>query len=71
MYAEPKIRECDVKYITGFEPADISNLSRDAGWRFRTPSFMRASVFAFIVVIIWLFSGIRFLPDPKQKVLEK
>ncbi|KAK4166245.1 putative tyrosine-protein phosphatase [Cladorrhinum sp. PSN259] len=67
-YAEPKIRECDVKYITGFEPADISNLFREAGWRFRTPGFLRAIFFAFVMLLVWLFSGNKLLPVPKQKL---
>ncbi|KAK3986623.1 putative tyrosine-protein phosphatase [Cladorrhinum sp. PSN332] len=71
MYAEPKIRECDVKYITGFEPADISNLFREAGWRFQTPGFLRAVMFAFIMLVVWVFSGNKLLPEPPQHKLLK
>ncbi|KAK4228912.1 putative tyrosine-protein phosphatase [Podospora fimiseda] len=71
-YAEPKIRDCDVKYITGFEPADISNLFREAGWRFRTPGFVRAVIFAFVMLVVWLFSGNKLLPEqPKRQFLKE
>ena len=64
-YAAPKIRECDVDYITGFELADISNLFvRESIASISLPlrptrSFLRVTLFSLFVVVIWLFSGTR------------
>ncbi|KAK4189837.1 putative tyrosine-protein phosphatase [Podospora australis] len=65
-FAEPKIRDCDVKYITGFEPTDISNLFREATWRFRSPSFLRATVVAAIVLFVWVYSDSMMIPASPQ-----
>jgi tyrosine-protein phosphatase SIW14 len=69
-FAEPKVRDCDINYITGFELAEISNLFKNAGWQFRTRNFIRATLFALFVLIIWLFSGVKMAAAPKRK-LEK
>ncbi|GAB1313456.1 tyrosine-protein phosphatase siw14 [Madurella fahalii] len=69
-YAEPKARECDIKYIMGFQLADISNLFREASWPFRTGRFLRATVFAFFMIIIWLCSGTRIVPTPNRRLLK-
>ncbi|KAK0626971.1 tyrosine phosphatase family-domain-containing protein [Immersiella caudata] len=69
-FAEPKVRDCDINYITGFELTEISNLFKSAGWQFRTRNFIRATVFALFVLIIWLFSGVKMAAAPKRK-LEK
>ncbi|KAK4655869.1 tyrosine-protein phosphatase siw14 [Podospora pseudocomata] len=72
-YAEPKVRDCDVNYITGFEPADISNLFREVTLPFRTRNFLRATFFALIMTVIWLFSGTKLISAAPQrgKVLEE
>ena len=57
-YAAPKVRECDIDYITGFELAHISNLFR-ADWPFRTVRFLRAAAFSLAMLVIWLISGAR------------
>jgi tyrosine-protein phosphatase SIW14 len=69
-YAEPKVRECDVKYITDFELADISNLFREADCHIRTRSFLRSILLALLMVGIWVFSGVKIAAPPKQKLLE-
>jgi tyrosine-protein phosphatase SIW14 len=57
-YAEPKTRECDISYITGFELANISNLFRgEASPAFRTTGFLRAVFFALVMLVVWLVSG--------------
>ncbi|KAK4034705.1 tyrosine phosphatase family-domain-containing protein [Parachaetomium inaequale] len=56
-YAEPKTRECDISYITGFELANISNLFREASPPFRTTGFLRAVFFALVMLVVWLVSG--------------
>ncbi|KAK3314527.1 tyrosine phosphatase family-domain-containing protein [Apodospora peruviana] len=69
-YAEPKVRECDINYITGFEPASITNLwVKEASMRLQTRSFVRATVFAMFVLFIWIFSGnrITMTSSPKQQ----
>lgn len=65
-YAEPKVRDCDVKYIAGFEPTDISNLFREATWRFRSRSFFRATVFAAIILVVWVYSDTMMIPAAPQ-----
>lgn len=63
-YAQPKIRECDVEYITGFEPGslNISSLRFFHGESSRfTPvqvrSFMRTVLFTGFVALLWVVSG--------------
>ncbi|KAK4157676.1 putative tyrosine-protein phosphatase [Chaetomidium leptoderma] len=56
-YAEPKARECDINYISGFELANISNLFRETNAPFRTTSFLRATVFSLVMLIVWFVSG--------------
>lgn len=70
-YAEPKVRQCDVDYITGFELANISNLSRPANWPFRTAKFLRATVFAIVMLLIWLVSGPRIARDRMMPTSER
>lgn len=65
-YAEPKVRDCDVKYITGFESTDISNLFRETTWRFRSRSFFRATVFAAIILVVWVYSDTMMIPAAPQ-----
>ena len=69
-YASPKIRDCDIRYITGFEISHISNISKDNGWQFRPCNFLRTAIFAFFVLIIWLLSCARIVETPKRKVSE-
>ncbi|KAL7926394.1 tyrosine phosphatase family domain-containing protein [Trichoderma austrokoningii] len=67
-YAQPKIRECDVEYITGFEPGSLNITSFRAfhgeSSRF-TPvqvrSFMRTVLFTAFVATIWVVSGSRMV----------
>ncbi len=61
-YAGPKVRECDINYITGFELAHISNLFR-SDWPFRTVRFLRAAAFSLAVLVIWFISGARVARD--------
>ncbi|KAK4242186.1 tyrosine phosphatase family-domain-containing protein [Achaetomium macrosporum] len=73
-YAEPKARDCDVKYIMGFELSNISNLSREASWPFRTAGFLRASLFALVMVVVWFTSSSRIAtartgPASERKLL--
>lgn len=54
-YAEPKIRECDIKYITEFDLSTISNLFvKESGWN---RNFVHLAIFTTIVLLLWLFSG--------------
>lgn len=59
-YAEPKVRECDVKYITAFDLSTISNLFvKEPGWLSRNRNFTHTSLFTAVVLLLWLFSGTR------------
>ncbi|KAL0941567.1 tyrosine phosphatase [Colletotrichum truncatum] len=59
-YAEPKIRDCDIKYLTDFDLSDLSNLFvHEANMRFRIRHFIRVTLFSVFVVFVWLLSGHR------------
>ncbi|KAF9871216.1 tyrosine phosphatase [Colletotrichum karsti] len=59
-YAEPKVRDNDVKYITDFDLSDLSNLFvHEANMRFRVRHFVRVTLFSVFVVFVWLLSGHR------------
>jgi tyrosine-protein phosphatase SIW14 len=65
-YATPKIRECDVDYITAFESSSLEITSlrpfHSENPRFgpvQVRSFMRTLLFTAIVATIWLVSGSR------------
>ncbi|ROT35221.1 hypothetical protein SODALDRAFT_321254 [Sodiomyces alkalinus F11] len=59
-YAAPKIRDCDVQYITEFELSELSNLFvHEANMRLRVRRFFRTTVFAFAVLFIWAVSSNR------------
>lgn len=58
-YAEPKIRDCDLKYITAFQPASL-NLSVVQSVSFnpvQLRTFLRTLIFSSFVMVIWLVSG--------------
>lgn len=58
-YAEPKIRECDVEYISAFKAAalqaDEDGLARFSKVQVRT--FLRTLLFSTFVMVLWLVSG--------------
>lgn len=57
-YAEPKVRECDVDYITAFELSELSNLFvHEANMRIRTRAFYRTTIFVFAVLVLWTISS--------------
>ncbi|KAF6831604.1 tyrosine phosphatase [Colletotrichum plurivorum] len=66
-YAEPKVRDCDVKYLTDFDLSDLSNLFvHEANLRFRVRHFVRVTLFSFFVVFVWLLSGHRMQNTAKR-----
>ncbi|WQF82258.1 Putative Dual specificity protein phosphatase [Colletotrichum destructivum] len=59
-YAEPKVRDCDIKYLTDFDLSDLSNLFvHDANMRFRVRHFVRVTLFSVFVIFVWMLSGHR------------
>lgn len=57
-YAEPKIRDCDIQYITGFDLSTVSGgLSKDNGWSFRARNSIRVTLFTLLVLLVWIWSG--------------
>lgn len=65
-YAAPKVRECDVDYITSFQPGSLEMTSirsiHAENPRFgpvQVRSFMRTLFFTAVVTTIWLVSGSR------------
>jgi len=66
-YAEPKIRDCDIKYLTDFDLSDLSNLFvHDAKMRFRIRHFVRVTLFSVFVIFVWLLSGHRMQATAKR-----
>ncbi|OLN87292.1 putative tyrosine-protein phosphatase [Colletotrichum chlorophyti] len=66
-YAEPKVRDCDIKYLTDFDLADLSNLFvHEANMRFRIRHFVRVTLFSIFVVFVWLLSGHRMQNTAKR-----
>ena len=58
-FAGDKVRECDIRYIRTFELANLSNLfAEESKIQFRVRSFLRITIFAFCVMVIWSISGI-------------
>ncbi|KAB5582415.1 tyrosine phosphatase family-domain-containing protein [Coniochaeta sp. 2T2.1] len=57
-FAEPKIRECDVEYITAFDTMQLANLwSPESTFPHRFRRYYRATAFACVVLLIWIYSG--------------
>lgn len=56
-YAEPKIRECDIEYITQFDLTQLSGaLAGDTKLR-KMGNFVRETIASFFVLVVWLFTG--------------
>ncbi|KAH6695400.1 tyrosine-protein phosphatase SIW14 [Plectosphaerella plurivora] len=57
-YAAPKVRDCDLDYISSFELSQLSNLFvQEANTRFRTRTFYRATIFTCAVLVIWALTS--------------
>ncbi|TDZ27878.1 putative tyrosine-protein phosphatase DSP2 [Colletotrichum spinosum] len=66
-YAEPKVRDCDIKYLTEFDLSDLSNLFvHEANLKFRIRHFVRVTLFSFFVVCVWALSGHRMQSSTKR-----
>ncbi|KAJ6439429.1 tyrosine phosphatase [Purpureocillium lavendulum] len=62
-YAEPKVRECDVEYISSFQTSALSLTSGTARpSRLHARTFFRAFVFSALVLAVWLVSSARLAP---------
>jgi tyrosine-protein phosphatase SIW14 len=69
-YAEPKIREVDIKYISAFELSSLSNLFvKETDVQLRVRHFFRAICFSLFVLLVWLISGKKLAGD--QRRIEK
>ncbi|PHH87488.1 hypothetical protein CDD83_8826 [Cordyceps sp. RAO-2017] len=69
-YAAPKVRECDVDYISGFDSSSIRALSlepsRISPVQVRT--FFRTLLFSTFVMVLWLVSGSKMPLPPNDLV---
>ncbi|KAM4060730.1 tyrosine phosphatase family protein [Hirsutella rhossiliensis] len=64
-YAMPKIRDCDVDYISGFQPTSLQPMAFDSP-RFspvQTRTFFRTLLFSTFVMVVWLVSGSKLNPS--------
>ncbi|KAK2072580.1 hypothetical protein P8C59_006927 [Phyllachora maydis] len=67
-FAAPKVRDCDVAYITSFQLSALSNnVFRNPEVQIRVRAFYRATFFAFFVLLIWLVSCSRLLLPKRKK----
>ncbi|KAF7563368.1 hypothetical protein G7046_g789 [Stylonectria norvegica] len=59
-YAAPKIRDCDVAYVTSFQVGDLRNLGEErmAYSPVQIRTFFRALLFSCFVMVLWLMSGL-------------
>ncbi|KAI0853827.1 tyrosine phosphatase family-domain-containing protein [Daldinia vernicosa] len=61
-YAEPKVRETDVKYITDFKRADIPRVApRLTGAPYDVRTFYGMVMLASFTLSVWMYSGARLL----------
>ncbi|TPX17097.1 uncharacterized protein E0L32_003215 [Thyridium curvatum] len=67
-YAEPKVRDCDLQYISSFKLTSLSHLfSKDTtALGFRVPNFFRYTFFTLCVLIIWYMTGNRMTAPSKR-----
>ncbi|KAH7320818.1 tyrosine phosphatase family-domain-containing protein [Stachybotrys elegans] len=58
-YAAPKIRECDVAYITAFQTSSLQGLVEDSSrlGRLQAKNFVRLIFFATLAMTVWTLSG--------------
>ncbi|KJZ72703.1 hypothetical protein HIM_07895 [Hirsutella minnesotensis 3608] len=58
-YAAPKIRECDVDYISSFQSSSLQTLVQEIprGSPVQTRTFFRTLMFSTFVMVLWLVSG--------------
>ncbi|EQL03256.1 tyrosine phosphatase [Ophiocordyceps sinensis CO18] len=64
-YAMPKVRECDVDYISGFQPSSLQPMAFDPPRfsRVQTKTFFRTLLFSTFVMVVWLVSGSKLNPS--------
>ena len=67
VFAEPKVRECDINYIASFDLVELSSLFEDrARTQLRARNFVRLTWFACFVLALWLVSGSKFLSTRRK-----
>lgn len=64
-YADPKIRDCDVAYIKGFQTSTLHPLTANHIQSRYTPletrSFRRTLLFSTVVMLLWVVSGTQIM----------
>jgi tyrosine-protein phosphatase SIW14 len=64
-YASPKVRDCDLQYISAFQASDLTRapmpktLVKVGDAPFRIRGFFRTLAFTAVVLVIWVLSSIR------------
>ncbi|KAI9170885.1 Tyrosine-protein phosphatase SIW14 [Paramyrothecium foliicola] len=70
LYAAPKLRECDVEYISSFQTASLQTLGGMELSRFSSPlqarTFLRTLAFSTFVMMLWLVSGSQMIANQDQ-----
>ncbi len=70
-YAAPKVRECDVNYITNFSTMALANLVPNTAAEFRCNNFLRVTVFTLVVLLIWILTAPRVAISSKRSGSER
>ncbi|KAJ6782217.1 hypothetical protein PWT90_06723 [Aphanocladium album] len=65
-FASPKIRECDIDYISAFQSSLIPRFEDDlvSHSPVQVRTFVRTLLFSTVVVVIWIVSGSQMTPVP-------
>lgn len=67
-FASPKIRDCDIDYITAFQSSSSPRLDDETVPRSPVPvqvnTFVRSLLFSTVVVVIWIVSGSQMSSAP-------
>lgn len=71
LYAAPKLRECDVEYISAFQTASLqgfggTELSSRFSSRVQARTFLRTLAFSTFVMFLWLISGSQMVGSGEQ-----
>jgi tyrosine-protein phosphatase SIW14 len=70
LYAAPKLRECDVEYISAFQPPNPPKVGIHELSRFSNPlqarTFLRTLAFSTFVMFLWLASGCSIAANREQ-----
>ncbi len=67
-YAAPKVRQCDLDYIAGFQMSSLASISRDtARAGLRVPNFFRVTLFTIVALVVWALTGPKIMASSPKR----